>query len=187
MLLPSSGFDGVINLGALMGNVYNGACQPATPYAAYFNPDHLHPNVAGQTVMADAIPTTLFDMPQAPQIPQVVAATPTSGCQAAQVAAQILAAGSVPATTTTTAPTTTTVPATTTTLSSGLFGGHARTYATYLLVILIALTITALAVARRRAVRQRAIRRKSAWLPDYPRTGPPPRRPPPRKGPPPRR
>jgi len=188
MLSPGSGFDGVLNLSAVMGNVYNGACQPATPYAAYFNPDHLHPNVAGQTVMADAIPTTLFEMPQAPQIPQVVTATPTPGCAAAQLAAQILAAGSVPATTTTTvAPTTTTVPVTTTTRSSGLFGGHARTYATYLLVVLIALTITALAMARRRAVRRRAVRRKSAWLPDYPRTGPPPRRPPPRKGPPPRR
>ena len=175
MLSSSSGFDGVINLGALMGTVYNGGCQPTTPYAAYFNPDHLHPNVAGQTVMADAISTTLFDMPQAPQIPQVVTATPTSGCANAQLAAQILAAGSVPATTTTTA-TTTTVPVTTTTESLGLFGGHARTYATYLLIILIVPTLAALVVARRRAIRRRAARRRATRLAEYPRTGPPPRR-----------
>ncbi|MHB1087247.1 MAG: GDSL-type esterase/lipase family protein [Acidimicrobiales bacterium] len=189
MLSPGSGFDGVLNLSAVMGNVYNGSCQPTSPFAAYFNPDHLHPNVAGQTVMADAIPTTLFDMPEAPQVPPLVSATPTANCAAAQLAAQVFAAGTTPGTTTTTTSTTTTVPATTTTAAPGLLGGHARTYAEYLLILLIALTLFLLGVARRRAIRRRAIRRRSSWHPDYPRTGPPQRRPPPapRKGPPPRR
>ncbi|MBW4076912.1 MAG: hypothetical protein HIU84_00050 [Acidobacteria bacterium] len=189
MLSPGSGFDGVLNLNAVMANVYNGSCQSATPFAPYFNPDHLHPNVAGQTVMADAIPTTLFDLPEAPQLPLLVTATPTANCAAAQLAAQIFAAGTTPGTTTTTTSTTTTVPATTTTQAPGLLGGHARTYAEYLLILLIALTLVVLGVARRRAIRRRAIRRRSSWHPDYPRTGPPQRRPPPppRKGPPPRR
>jgi lysophospholipase L1-like esterase len=190
MLSPGAGFDGVLNLAAVMGNVYNGSCDPATPFAAYFNPDHLHPNAAGQTVMADAIPTTLFNLPEAPQLPLLVNVTPTASCAAAQLAAQIFAAGNTPGTTTTTSTsTTTTVPATTTTQSPGIFGGHARTYAAYLLIFLILLTLLLLGVARRRAIRRRAIRRRSSWHPDYPRTGPPQRRPPPppRKGPPPRR
>ena len=188
MLSPGAGFDGVLNLGAVMGNVYNGSCDPVTPFAAYFNPDHLHPNAAGQTVMADAIPTTLFNLPEAPQLPLLVNVTPTTNCAAAQLAAQIFAAGNTPGTTTTTSTsTTTTVPATTTTQSPGIFGGHARTYAAYLLIFLILLTLLLLGVARRRAIRRRAIRRRSSWHPDYPRTGPPQRRPPPRKGPPPRR
>ncbi|MHB1251837.1 MAG: GDSL-type esterase/lipase family protein [Acidimicrobiales bacterium] len=160
MLSPGSGFDGVLNLSAVMGNVYNGSCQPTSPFAAYFNPDHLHPNVAGQTIMADAIPTTLFDMPEAPQVPPLVSATPTANCAAAQLAAQVFAAGTTPGTTTTTTSTTTTVPATTTTAAPGLLGGHARTYAEYLLIFLIALTLFLLGVARRRAIRRRAIRRR---------------------------
>lgn len=189
ILSPGTGFDHVINLNALMGNVYNGACQPTIPFAAYFNPDHLHPNVAGQTVMANAISTALFGMPQAPTLTPVATATPTPGCAAAQLASQVLAAGSAPTTTTTS--TTTTVPATTTTVSPGFLGGHARTYATYLLFLLILVTIVALIVARRRAVRRRVARRQSARRVDYPRSGPPPRRPPSsppsRPGPPPRR
>ncbi len=189
MLSPSSGFDGVLNLNAVMADVYNGSCQSTTPFAPYFNPDHLHPNVAGQTVMADAVPTTLFDLPEAPQLPLLVTATPTANCAAAQLAAQIFAAGTTPGTTTTTTSTTTTTPATTTTQAPGFLGGHARTYAVYLLIVLIVLTLLLLGVARRRAIRRRAIRRRSSWHPDYPRTGPPQRRPPPppRKGPPPRR
>lgn len=167
MLSPSSGFDGVINLGALMGNVYNGTCQPATPFAPFFNPDHLHPNVAGQTVMADAIPTTLFGIPQAPQIAQVVTATPTTGCAGGRLASQILTAGSVPATTTTITPTTTTAPVTTTTRPLGLLGGHARTYAAYLLIALIILSLALLISARRRTVRRRAARRRSPPRPEH--------------------
>ncbi|MHB1208899.1 MAG: GDSL-type esterase/lipase family protein [Acidimicrobiales bacterium] len=188
MLSPGSGFDGVLNLNAVMANVYNGSCQSTTPFAPYFNPDHLHPNIAGQTAIANAIPTTLFDLPEAPQLPPLVSVTPTANCAAAQLAAQVFAAGTTPGTTTTTS-TTTTVPATTTTQAPGLLGGHARTFAEYLLILLIALTLVMLGVARRRAIRRRAIRRRSSWHPDYPRTGPPQRRPPPppRKGPPPRR
>lgn len=91
---PGTGFDGVINLAAVMGDVYDGQCQPALPFTPYFNADNLHPNPAGQTAMANAIPTTLFGIPEAPQLPPVVAVTPTPGCPGAQAAENVLAAAS---------------------------------------------------------------------------------------------
>jgi lysophospholipase L1-like esterase len=63
ILSPISGFDGVINLAAVMGDVYNGACRPTIPFSGYFNLDNLHPNSAGQSVMADAVSTVLFGIP----------------------------------------------------------------------------------------------------------------------------
>lgn len=185
MLAGNSGFDGVINLGALMGDVYNGACLPTTPFAAYFNPDHLHPNVAGETVMADAISTTLFGMPEAPQVPQLVTATPTPGCAGAVLASQVLAAGSQPtATTTTPTTTTTTIPTTTTTRPAGLLKGRAATYAALVLIVLILLSLTGLLLGRRRASRRRAAHRRARLRANYPRPPPPPaRRPPPGTGP----
>ena len=112
LLGPGTGFDGVINLAAVMADVYNGACQPTLPYPPYFTADNLHPNTAGQVAMADAIPTTLFGMPEAPQVPPVVDATPTPGCPAAAQAADVIAAARQPAPTTTppTSSTTTTRP-----------------------------------------------------------------------------
>ena len=187
MLSGNSGFDGVINLGALMGDVYNGACQPTTPFSAYFNPDHLHPNVAGETVMADAISTTLFGMPEAPQVPQLVTATPTPGCAGAVLASQVLAAGRQPAATTTTSTTTTTtttIPTTTTTRPAGLLKGRAATYAALVLIVLVLLGLTGLVLGRRRALRRRAARRRAMHRANYPRPAPPPpRRPPPGTGP----
>ncbi len=111
-LAPGSGFDGVINLAAVMGDVYAGQCQPWAPYPPYFNADNLHPNVAGQTAMANAIPTTLFGLPEAPQLPPVVVAVPTAGCGAALTAESVIAAASSPSGTgagasTTTPPTST--------------------------------------------------------------------------------
>jgi lysophospholipase L1-like esterase len=90
MLAPGSGFDGVINLAAVMGDVYDGACNPTVPYPPYYTGDNLHPNVAGQTVMGDAVSTTLFGIPQAPQVAPLVAATPTPGCAGAAEAEQVL-------------------------------------------------------------------------------------------------
>ena len=104
ILSPGSGFDGTIDLAAVMGDVYNGACRPSTPFAPYYTVDNLHPNTAGQTVMADAIPTTLFGIPEAPTLAPLVAATPTAGCPGAAAAERVLAQGRTPATTTTTTP-----------------------------------------------------------------------------------
>ena len=90
VMSPGNGFNGVVNLAAVVGDVYNGQCQPELPYAPYFNADNLHPNPAGQTAMANAIPTTLFGIPEAPQLPPVVAATPTPGCPGAQTAQNVI-------------------------------------------------------------------------------------------------
>jgi len=104
ILTPGNGFNGVFNLAAVMGDVYNGSCQPTVPFPPYFTDDHLHPDTAGQTAMADAIPTSVFGIAEAPQLPPVVQAVPTPGCAAAQQAAAALAEGSAPASTTTTVP-----------------------------------------------------------------------------------
>jgi len=68
-----------------MGDVYNGACAPTTPFQPYYTDDELHPDTAGQIALADAIPTSLLGIPEAPQIPQVasVRAVPTPGCTGA--------------------------------------------------------------------------------------------------------
>jgi lysophospholipase L1-like esterase len=166
MLSPSSGFDAVINLGAVMGDVYNGACQPALPFTPYFNSDDLHPNAAGQTVMANAISTTLFGTAQAPQATPLVPATLTPGCPGAQVAARVLAVGrETPTTTSTTTTTTTTTTPTTTTTTTPVTppassqGGWWHTV-TYLALALAALVVISLWTTRRRAIRRRSARKR---------------------------
>lgn len=91
ILGPGTGFDGVINLAAVMGDVYNGACRADLPFPPYYTADNLHPNTAGQTAMANAVPTTLFGIPQAPQVPPPIVAIPTPGCLGAVQAQEALA------------------------------------------------------------------------------------------------
>ena len=160
ILGPESGFDGTINLAAVMGDVYNGACQPDTPFAPYFTDDNLHPNLAGQTVMADSIPTSLFGIPEAPQVPLPLAATPTPGCPAAVAAAQVLAFARVPTAPPATTPTTSTTSTPhITTQPQRRTAPHqigARQTAFFVLAALIALAIVVLLVVlRRRAVQKR--------------------------------
>jgi len=161
ILNPGSGFDGTINLAAVMGDVYNGACQPDTPFAPYFTVDHLHPNTAGQTVMADAIPTPMFGIPQAPQVPQPTPVTPTPGCPGAITAEAVLALARAPApspTTTPTSPTTTQPVRRAVARPSG--ARHAAAAVLVALGAAIALVIVALLVVlRRRAIRRRRQRR----------------------------
>ncbi len=158
ILSPSSGFDGTIDLAAVMGDVYNGACRPTTPFAPYYTVDNLHPNTAGQTVMANAISTTLFGMPQAPTLPPLVAATPTPGCPAAVTAERVLAEGSAPATTTTT--TTTTIPSRRAHPVHHRAGSNAtaRLLVAVALTILIGLIVIGLVARRRRALRRQRAR-----------------------------
>lgn len=156
ILSPSSGFDGTIDLAAVMGDVYNGACRPTTPFAPYYTVDNLHPNTAGQTVMANAISTTLFGIPQAPTLPPLVAATPTPGCPAALTAERVLAAGSAVATTTTT----TTIPPRKThpTHHPAQSNATLRRLVGALLVVVIGLVVVALVARQRRARRRRRAR-----------------------------
>jgi lysophospholipase L1-like esterase len=158
MLTPGSGFDGVINLAAVMGDVYDGACQPTMPYPPYYTGDNLHPNIAGETVMADAISTTLFGIPQAPQVPQLVAVTPTPGCPGAVQAEEVLALARQPATTPTT-PTTNTTPRAHSdrrTASHRSTRGHLTADLLIAPGALVVLSMAALVVTWRRGVHRRS-------------------------------
>ena len=182
LLSARTGFTGVVNLAAVTADVYNGDCNPNTPFAPYFNPDHLHPNVAGETAMANAISTQLFGLPDAPLDPPVLSATPTPGCAAAKLASSVLAAAA-PTTTTTAAPTTTTATvAPTTTIPSSLLRS-ARSLGIWLLLALVVLAGVLALVARRRVLKRRRARRQAMRVVAYPRVPPPA---PPRSGPNPR-
>ncbi len=156
---PASGFDGVIDLAAVVADVYNGQCNPNALFGPYNSGDNLHPSRDGELAMADAIPTTLFGVPEAPQLPQGVVAVPTAGCPGATLAEQALALAQVAPTTTTT---------TTTTTKPRPAPVHAAVKATkpgssLLEPVLIAgAIIVAMAVAVSLVVRRRAIRRRRA-------------------------
>lgn len=99
MLTPGNGFGAVVNVAAVMGDVYNGACAPTTPFQPYYTDDGLHPDTAGQIALADAIPTSLLGIPEAPQIPQIasVRAVPTPGCTGALDAEFVMDQAQAPA------------------------------------------------------------------------------------------
>ena len=179
ILSPQSGFDATINLAAVMGDVYNGACQPATPFAPYYTVDNLHPNTAGQTAMANAIATTLFGIPQAPQVASSVVATPTPNCPGATLAAQVLALGRAIPTTTTTPSTTTSTTTTTTTVPAAHRGVVARVVSWLKVLGAVLAVLAVLVVILRIRRRRRAIRRRQqarAAIRDYrgPGGSPPP-------------
>ncbi len=79
----SGAFDAVIDFSAVVHDVFNGGCDPEVMLPAYDSGDHVHPGPAGQTAMADSVNTTLFGIPQAPLVPELVTAIPTTGCAAA--------------------------------------------------------------------------------------------------------
>ncbi|MDH2904358.1 MAG: GDSL-type esterase/lipase family protein [Actinomycetota bacterium] len=172
MLSSRSGFDGVINLAAMMGDVYNGACQPTLPYPPYFNSDNLHPNVVGQTVMADAVSTTIFGMPEAPQSPLLLNPTPTPGCAAAKLAEKTLALGSQ-SSPPTTSMTSVTRPVVSTIRPTPAPRGWTSHPTTYFAIALLASVVAALWSVRQRVHRRRALRRRMARPADVPRTSPP--------------
>ncbi len=93
---PTSGFNGVIDFAAVVRDVYNGACQPDAMFPGYNSGDNLHPNAAGQTAMANAVPTTLFNIPEAPHLPPLVNVTLTPNCPAAAQTREVLAESNPP-------------------------------------------------------------------------------------------
>jgi hypothetical protein len=50
---------------------------------AYDSGDHLHPNAAGATAMADAVDGNLLQIGPLPQVPPLVTVTKTRNCNAA--------------------------------------------------------------------------------------------------------
>ncbi|MHB8438666.1 MAG: SGNH/GDSL hydrolase family protein, partial [Acidimicrobiales bacterium] len=78
----SSGFDGVLDLAPVVADVYNGQCAPLQLFPPYDSGDHLHPNAAGQTAIADSIDGSVLQLPSLPKMPLLVHVTPTSRCVA---------------------------------------------------------------------------------------------------------
>jgi lysophospholipase L1-like esterase len=74
-------FDGVLNLARAVADVDDGQCEPSALFGPYDSGDHLHPNAAGQTAMANAVNTRLLGLPEAPRLPPMIAVTPTLGCR----------------------------------------------------------------------------------------------------------
>lgn len=79
-ILTSGAFDGVLNLAAAVADVYNGMCDRLALFPPYDSGDHLHPNDAGQTAMANAVDTRIFGIPAAPKLPAPFTVRPTPGC-----------------------------------------------------------------------------------------------------------
>lgn len=79
----SGAFDGVIDLAPTVANVFGGTCQPTEMFPAFDSGDHLHPNAAGQTAMANAISGPALGLPPLAPEPPLVAVHPTAGCRAA--------------------------------------------------------------------------------------------------------
>lgn len=82
----SGAFDGVIDLAPVVADAYGGACVPTMLFPPYDSGDHLHPNAAGQTAMADAVDPAVLQLPPLPQVSPLLAVTPTSGCDAGSAA-----------------------------------------------------------------------------------------------------
>ena len=79
-LLTSDRFDAVINVATALADIYNGSCQPTAMLPAYDSGDHLHPDTAGATAMANAVKPAALGLPPVATIPPAVVATPTLRC-----------------------------------------------------------------------------------------------------------
>lgn len=79
-ILTSHAFDAVLNMASVVADMYDGACVPTALFPPYDSGDHLHPNAAGATALANSVDTTLLGLPPAPLIPETGAPTPTPGC-----------------------------------------------------------------------------------------------------------
>ena len=104
-ILTSGAFDGVLNFATPVADVYNGACTPTSMFPPYDSGDHLHPNAAGQTAMANSVDDTVLGLPAAPTVPPLVAVTPTPGCAGVLGIPSATASASPPTSSTSTSPT----------------------------------------------------------------------------------
>ena len=81
-IATSGAFNGVIDSAKAVADVYNGQCDAHLMYPPYDSGDHLHPNAAGQTAMANAVTGSIIGLPPLPPARPLVVATPTPGCAA---------------------------------------------------------------------------------------------------------
>ena len=80
-ILTSGAFDGVLNLATSVSDVYGGACDPTAIFPPYDSGDHLHPDAAGQTAMADAVDPSVLELPAMPEVPPLLGVRATVGCR----------------------------------------------------------------------------------------------------------
>ena len=76
----SGAFNGVLDFASAVADRFDGQCVPTSMFGHYDSGDHLHPNPAGQTAMADSVDPAVLQLPALPQVPLLVGATPTPGC-----------------------------------------------------------------------------------------------------------
>ncbi len=76
----AGGFNAVLDFAPVVRDAYNGSCVPTAMFPPYDSGDHLHPDPAGQTAMADSVDTALLGMPPAPTIRLLVPVIPTPRC-----------------------------------------------------------------------------------------------------------
>jgi len=100
-ILTSGSFDSTLDFATAVADVYNGACAPAALLPAYDSGDHLHPDPAGETAMANSINTSSLELPATPNVPPLVAVSLTSGCAGVPGIPSATSSDSVPTTTTT--------------------------------------------------------------------------------------
>jgi lysophospholipase L1-like esterase len=100
-ILTSGSFDATLDFATAVADVYDGACAPTALFPAYDSGDHLHPDPAGETAMANSIDTSLLELPPTPPVPPLVAVSPTSGCGGVLGIPSATSSDSVPTTTTT--------------------------------------------------------------------------------------
>jgi lysophospholipase L1-like esterase len=79
-MLDSDSFDAVVATGPIVGDIYNGQCNPTILFPPYNSGDGLHLSPAGATALADAFPVKVLGLPPLPAVPPLVAVTPTRGC-----------------------------------------------------------------------------------------------------------
>ncbi len=76
----SGAFNAVIDTARVAADVYNGQCNPTVMFPPFDSGDHLHPNAAGQTAIANFIQPAVLGLPPLPTVKPLVAASPTPGC-----------------------------------------------------------------------------------------------------------
>lgn len=79
-ITTSGAFDQVIHSARAVADIYNGQCDPTAMFPPFDSGDHLHPDAAGQTALANAVAPEVLGVPSLPPARPLLAVTPTPGC-----------------------------------------------------------------------------------------------------------
>ncbi|MDA8044157.1 MAG: GDSL-type esterase/lipase family protein [Actinomycetota bacterium] len=81
-IVGSGAFDGLIDAATAVADIYNRSCDPHAMFAPFDSGDHLHPDAAGQTAIADAVTPGAIGLASLPEVPALVTTAVTPGCTA---------------------------------------------------------------------------------------------------------